>query len=189
VKTRSRRARTERDLVFTLETGFVLFVAVLVMIGSAYTLGRQRGVDETLARMFTRPDKPGAVLAAADVEAMTDLGGGGGAVLRLPPERFTLRLRTTRGHGEEERARIRADRAYLRAHPALREAELDAYVFDNGEVYSVGIGAFQKRGAEALAVLKKRLEEDPGPPTSRSNRPYKTASVERIGDLGKAVAP
>ena len=64
---------------------------------------------------------------------------------------------------------------------------LEVYIFDNGSIYSLGVGLFESRTDARLESLKKHFAADSGPPTARGSKPYQGCSPERVGDLGKPV--
>ncbi len=181
-------SRTGRELVFSLDLGFVLFVATVIICGSAYYLGYQRGQAEA------RPRSPGLEVAppaeaGATIGPLKGLEGSPPADrVVLPKESFTLRLRTSAKHGEVELKRLQEDQAYVRGLEAVKLRGLEVYIFDNGQVYSLGLGIFEARTDPQLAELQKALAEEKGPATSRGEAPYRSCSPVRLGELGEVLA-
>ncbi len=178
--------RTGRELVFSVEAGFVLFVAVLVLLGTAYKLGWDQ--HNLAGAGFERMPEPG-VIQPRDAVGRVE-GAEGVPVQRtvsVSPDRWTLHLMYSDDHTEAALERLRIHQAYLAVLPEVRERGATVLILDNGTVFSLGVGAYETAEHRHLLALKAGLEEDPGPRVSESPTPYAGCKAVRIGDLGKAV--
>ncbi len=178
-----------REIVFSLDTAFVIFVAVLMLVASAFYLGYKRGALERdlLPRKGSR-----AVEEMADVEAAEGIEGlPTGTRITLTGDEYTLKLRLTEDHSPPELARLQKDANHVGRLLAREFAEaepLEVMIFDNSKLYALGVGLFESRDDPRLRRLKERLAKDPGPPTS-GPQPYGGCGVAQTGHLGKVVHP
>ncbi|MCX7934555.1 MAG: hypothetical protein N3A66_04755 [Planctomycetota bacterium] len=173
---------TAHEISFSRDGAFVIFVAILVFVGSAYLLGYQSGQRE--ARQ--RPAAIGSGLERRDdVDVWQGIEGRPiVSSLALSGEEFTLKLRAIDRKSESELAKLRAERAYLQALPLLKEEKLEAYIFEKGDVCTLAVGIFAKRDDPRLARLQEYFARHRGPPTSRSLQPYAGCSATQTNLLG-----
>ncbi len=170
------------EIAFSRDGAFVIFVAILAFVGSAYLLGYQAGQREARQR-----PAGGAVALERrdDVEVWQGIEGRPiVSSLVLSGEEFTLKLRTIDRKSESELARLRAERAYLQALPFLKEEKLEAYIFEKGDVCTLAVGIFAKRDDPRLARLQEYFTRHRGPAISRSLQPYAGCSVTQTNLLG-----
>lgn len=183
----TRTLQREREIIFSVNTAFVIFAAVVLLVASAYILGHRHGKEES--RLYLS-ERTGNIESRGEVEVLPGIERG--PTLRpevaiLDEKAYTLRLCISAKKDEAELERMKMHRAYILQHPIVREHALETYIFDNGAVYSLGVGLFSNRRDPLLLRLQTLFVGDGGPPNSKSPKPYQGCSPERIGDLGTPI--
>ena len=181
-------ARTGREIVFALDTAFVLFVAVLILVGTAYVLGYRNGQGE--GQNVALSGKAAPVEIRSDVDVTKGIEGKTlQPSFTLSGNEFTLKLRTTQKKTDADLAKLKHEARSLLALPDVRDGSHEIHIFDSGGVYSLGVGLFEKREDPRLVHLQSAFAKIPGPPTSRGVLPYAACSVAQTKDLGTLVPP
>ena len=84
------KSRNGREIVFSLDGAFVIFVVVLLLIGTAFFLGYRKGTSEAKAS-FVRDIQPEIIEEAGDLKLVnTNIPPGG--EIEIPENKFSLRL-------------------------------------------------------------------------------------------------
>jgi len=176
-----------REVVFSLDTAFVLFVGVLMLVACAYYLGRKKGLSE----QAVGPKDNAPLEFRAEVDIVEGVEGQRLPAVEVTGQEYTLKLRSTKDHGRHEQERLQEDAKWVRAVLArtfaLEERPV-VLVFDNSQVYSLGVGLFESKEDPRLRALRDLLIRDGGPPTS-GTQPYGACVVARTSLLGKVVFP
>lgn len=183
-----QRPRTGREIVFSLDAAFLLFVAVLVLIGTAYYIGYQRGRDEQ-RRDFgpNAQDRPDGVADESEVDpTRVSLSVARRRVLRgIDTNRFTIRLRSLEPRSPSNLERLRLEAESLTEAAVTEGARVLLFEDEAGDRFSLGVGLFADRSEQGLRALQERLRAYA---TAGGVRPYRSAATaERAGDLGVAI--
>jgi hypothetical protein len=177
---------TGREIVFGMDTAFVLFVAALLFIACAYVVGYQNGKREAQGR--TLRDKGAPLEVRSDVTAIEGIEGRPiQPTVAVGGNEFTLRLAATQKKTEADLGKLRAEQRYVEEQPIVREEGLQALVFDSGGVYTMGVGLFEKRDDPRLVKLQKSFSANPGPAIAKRQLPYRDCSPAQTKDLGTLV--
>jgi len=176
-----RSPRTGSEIVFSLNTAFVLFVAVLILCGSAYVIGHQNGRRDEQNRAF----KDGPMEIRPDAESYAGIEGRPiHPTLAVTGAEFTLKLTATQKKTEEDLAKLRHELAFAAAQAPVREANLEAFVFDSGGVYTLGVGLFERKDDPTLLKLQRFFAASAGPAIARRPTPYRDCAPAQTKDLG-----
>lgn len=165
-----------REIVLSLDAAFVIFVIFLLLLGTAYSLGLQKG--EQREREIFRPLN--TVVATGDlaqVKTLKDESPAGDEKVKIPADRYTLKL--VAGADLAALEKVRAD---LLANLVISKNNVDAFIFDNRGKYLLTLGVFPSQDDELLKSMQKFISEQ-----KINEIAYKNTSVELISDLGKAV--
>lgn len=178
------RKRTGREVVFSLNGAFVIFVAFLIIIGTVYNIGYNKGVlDEK--KSFQVNENITRNLDAESIELSAIVNVTPYSSVKIEPGQYTLKLLSfTRSNGNLRK--LKAIREKLLAVPMVENSRIDALVFDNpgNKTYTLGLGVFKRSDSTVLDVLRKQIKEDP--PQVLGNSQLEV-SVERVDDLGKPI--
>lgn len=183
----ARSTYAGRELVIGVDMAFVVFVAVVAGLISAYKIGHDRGAAEEADRAAVEQAR---TLSPDDVAPYTGIEGRNPAEpLHLSGQEYVLRLRSTRGHEEEELRKLRVDQAFAAGVVKAGAADLPeavCLIYDNGKVYSLAVGLFKDRGEAGLARLRELFKDRDGPPSSGA-KPYAGCAVDQTGQLGELL--
>lgn len=177
------KARTGREVIFSVESAFVIFVAILVLLGSAYKMGHGVGLRE--ARHTLAPDgEPVPLRNNAETAKLVPYNRGE-EVLDVPGEMYTLKVFDSK----EGLDLLLLDREYLLQQPDINALAIrEAYIFksETEEVHSLGLGLFKARNDPSLVKLMQVVKKLNGPPT-RDKMPYAACAICQTQQLGQAV--
>jgi hypothetical protein len=178
--------RTGREIVFGLDTAFVIVVAVLIFVGSAYVIGLKNGQREEKDQALKERQSP--LEKRSDAEAAKDIEGKPlQHALQVTGNEFTLKLRSVEKKSDADLARLRYELRHVQGQALLKEEGLDAFIFDKGGVLTLAAGLFEKRDDPALARLQAYFAKNSGPATSRTQLPYAGCSAAQTKELGNLV--
>lgn len=178
------RNRNGREIVFSLDGAFVIFVVVLLLIGTAFFLGYRKGSSEVRAS-FVSNVKPEITENADDlklVEANTPPEG----VIEIPQDKYSLRLVSLKRTAGNYKALVELRRKLL-GNSLISGSRLQVFIFDKGKggVYSLAVGLFSKPEDEMIATLRDFFNKYS---LDGKNREFKNITLERADDLGAAQA-
>lgn len=174
------RQRTGRDIVFSLDGAFVIFVVFLLLLGTSFFLGYKSGQAEIRAQ-FTRGADEAPARLSSGVGLLEQSPGNITGGVEIAPGKFTLRLISLPRSGENL-DKLRARRLSLLATPVVASNNLEVLIFDRGQGgYTLALGLFNKRDGEILNMLREYFAD-----SARSSE-YGSVSVESVDDLGKAL--
>ena len=176
------RSRTGREVVFSLDGAFVIFVVILLLIGTAFYLGYQKGVGETKAS-FVRDTSPSETLTVNKLKLVNEYMPPVGSIT-VPRDKYSLKLISLKRSDENYRRLVDLKKQILE-NKLVVSSKLHLFIFDKGKgsVYSLTIGLFDKVDDEMLVTMKeyfKNFSLDGKTPA------FKNYSVERVEDLGEA---
>lgn len=166
--------RGEREVVLSLDAAFVIFVVFLLLLGTAYLVGVQKG--QQLTRESFAPAAPQAIggLAPETLEVSAP-GARAAQGASVPKGRHTLRLTESADHAEILRLKKE-----LLADETVRSFHVEVFVFAppiKGEKYILALGSFASDADETLSLFQKRFSEQ------KDNELYRYAHLESIDDL------
>lgn len=176
-----------REIVFGFDSAFVLFVAVLILLGSAFYLGHQRGNEERRHGLTTLgEDGP---RYQESVAVFREIDGNLNGILEVPPEMFTLQIFETSDASEKTLALLAFDRDYvLNLEEVRREGIHEARVFRKSGVYILTVGLFTSESDPALARLEEAFRRTASAPPHRGENPYNSCRRTQVRQLlGEAV--
>jgi len=172
-------SRSGREVSLSLDSAFVIFVAVLILLGAAYTIGRQHGLHE---QSYLRADSAESKVGlSADPDTVQAGEGPLRSQVMADRGKYTLKLMTMSQHEPVDLERMKIQREELLQSDQIRRINAEVHVFDNGAVYILSVGVFPSRADPDLEQLKAYFSDPQSSPAFRS------CSIERIGDLGEAV--
>ena len=174
------RSRTGREVVFSLDGAFVIFVIILLLIGTAFYLGYQKGASETKAS-FVRDKTPSDTLAVDKLKLVNEYMPPTGSI-SVPTDKYSLKLISLKKSDNNYR-RLVDLKKQIQGNQLVASSKLHLFIFDKGSVYSLAIGLFDKVDDEMLITIKeyfKNFSLDGRSPA------FKNYSVERVEDLGEA---
>jgi hypothetical protein len=179
--------RTGREIIFSVDLAFIIFVAFVLLLFTAFQLGHKNGrIEQAQALKLDDGD-----IARMDLDKVSPLNDLALTVTRELPRisgnEFTLKLRSTRDRSREELGRLRIDLAHVLANDLVRSGNHSAYIYDNDKVYSLGVGLFGQRDDETLKKLQEIFRNDAGPATSQTDHPYGGFIAAQTRNLGKII--
>lgn len=181
------RVRSSREVVFGIDSAFILFVIIIGLLASSYFLGYKRGQEE----------KPAGVSATGDVESgdfdkfnVRALTPAARPSIRPPEQDYTLVLRSEAAKDAlPERLEMELSEALAKAREKFGE-ESPGFIFKTGGseprfVLAVGVGKDAvDPGLDKLLKFYNTLQEVV---MSREPWPYKNCKVAPIRELGTPV--
>ncbi len=180
----SVRARTGREVIFSLDVAFVIFGAVLLLTGSAYVIGHKKGEDAAQLKFDRLGDSAAALDAGQKPIGVveTERAALRPRLTQADPEKYTILLRVSDGYADADKERLELEREQLYALPPVRQGRHNVFVFEKKRegVYGLALGAFSASDDPKIVLLRERLKSHPG---RHNDMPYKHLSVERIGTL------
>ena len=167
--------RGEREVVLSLDAAFVIFVVFLLLLGTAYLVGVQKG--QQLTRESFAPAVAPQAIGGLTPEALETSKPAARAApgANVPKGRHTLRLTESADHAEILRLKKE-----LLADETVRSFHVEVFVFappQKGEKYILALGSFASDADETLARFQKRFNEQ------KDNELYRYAHLESIDDL------
>ena len=167
--------RGERAVVLSLDAAFVIFVIFLLLLGTAYLVGVQKG--QQLNREAFAPAAAAPTIGGLAPETLQTSEAGGKAAkgTSVPSGRYTLRLTES-----ADRAEILRLKKELLADDTVRSFYVEVFVFappQKGEKYILALGSFASETDETLSLFEKRFSEQ------KDNERYRYAHLESIDEL------
>ncbi len=177
------RARSGREIIFTLDGAFIIFVVIMLMIGTAFFLGYQKGAGETKASFMRNTNNLSRVEAVDKIQLVTEYTPPTGSI-EIPNGKYSLKLISLKRNNENYRRLVDLKRQVL-GNSLVASSKLHLFIFDSGKggVYSLAIGLFDELDDEMLATMQgffKNYSLD------GKNPAFKSFSSERVEDLGEA---
>lgn len=173
--------RSGREIVFSLDAAFVIFVVVLLLIGTAFFMGFRRGKVEARSE-FINGIAGKVVNASSEIGIIPeDSSRIPGGYEQIPSGKFTLRLFNL-PRTPESFEKMRKHRELLMADGSIASSRLNVLVFDNRQSYTLAVGLFDKREDDVLRSLKTFFKEGAG-----ASPDFKEISVESASDLGTPI--
>ncbi len=176
------RNRTGKEIVFSLDGAFVIFVIVLLLIGTAFYLGYQKGAAETKAS-FVRDVHPDDTLSAGKLKLVNEYNPPAGSI-EVPKDKYSLKLISLK-HSDENYRKLVDLKNRILGNALVASSKLHIFIFDRGTggVYSLAIGLFDKTDDEMLVTMKEYFKTFS---FDGKNPVFKNYSTERVEDLGEA---
>ena len=182
------RPRSPREVVFALDTAFIVFIAMLALVGSSYFLGYKRGQEE----------KPAGLAGLGDMEvsdpdrlSLRNLAPAPRAILRPSDQDYTLVLRTEPG-SDDLSERLELELAEAVANGRQRGAgDIPSFIFrtsgnDPRYILAVGLGS-SANDAELTRLQLQIFNPMEGITLSLEPRPYIGCRIAPVRELGTPV--
>lgn len=168
--------RGEREVVLSLDAAFVIFVVFLLLLGTAYLVGVQKGQQLTRDSFgpVAAPQPTISGLAPETLQTSEPVAKNAKGT-NVPRGRHTLRLTESADHAEILRLKQE-----LLADDTVRSFYVEVFVFappQKGEKYILALGSFASDTDETLSLFQKRFSEQ------KDNEKYRYAHLESIDDL------
>ncbi|MBN2711659.1 MAG: hypothetical protein JXR97_04395 [Planctomycetes bacterium] len=185
-KRAEERITTGKELIFSVETAFIIVVAVLTMVGSSYYMGYTAGGRKA------SPDTGGdaAIIDRPDVAVIKSSGGSSEvASPYIQDTKYTLQIYLSKDLSDKEYKLLTLDQSYVLQLQEVANAGVnEAYIFkkQNGKLYALGLGLFDDRNDPVLDKLRTIMRKVKGPP-HREGTPYDGCAVVQVKDMGKPV--
>ena len=176
------KSRTGREIVFSLDGAFVIFVIILLLIGTAFYLGYQKGESETKAS-FVRDVKPDNIISSYRLKLVNEYTPPVGSI-DIPKDKYSLKLISLKRTAGNYRKLVNIKNKILN-NALVASSKLHLFIFDKaqGGVYSLAIGLFDKTDDEMLITMKEYFKTYS---LDGKNPAFKNYSTERVDDLGNA---
>lgn len=181
------RPRTPREVVFRLDTAFIMFIIVLALVGSSYFLGHKRGQEERPAGLVGLGDTE---TADPDTVNLRHLSPPARTMIRPPEQDYTLVLRTeAASENLPERLEYELAEAMAKGSKAAGTDVL-GFIFRNTKgndtryVLAVGLGKTPNDPElNRLLPIYNQMELS----LSREPRPYIGCQIAPVRELGTPV--
>lgn len=170
----------EREVVLSLDAAFVIFVVFLLLLGTAYFLGLQKGEQKAKEALA-------AVPAAVPTASLNDLTAARAEKPALPPAEISLpkrsyTLQLTESGNKEEILRLKKE---LQAKPIVSSNKVEVFAVacttpQGGKRYVLTLGAFPTDTDETISAFQKFFRED---------KKYEFINVMPFADLDGEVLP
>lgn len=172
-------ARREREVVFSLDAAFVIFVIFLLLLGTAYFLGLQKGEQKARTSFSTAAAIAVPQVKLESIETATSQAVAPVAAITIPEGRYTLRL--TESAKREEIEKLKKE---LLANDTIRNYKVEVFIFaapsaQGGESYILALGSFSSPNDETL-VRFQRFFKDQG------NEKFAYTFPELVDDLKRS---
>lgn len=176
---------SRRDVVFSIDGAFIIFVVCLMLIGTAFYIGYQRGSIEARAGFVDSSNASVRNISGDEIKLVEETPTGSGN-LELPMNKnYTLKIYTLkRTPGNFKR--LKTLRKQLLSSELLASSEVGVFIYDEGAgpYYNMSVGLFESDEDELLSSLLSYLKSYAG---SNGAPLYPNTSIERIDDLGRPV--
>ncbi len=176
------KSRSGREIVFSLDGAFIIFVVILLLIGTAFFLGYRKGASEVKASFVrnVRAEKNADVNTLRLVNEYTPPLGS----IDIPNGKYSLKLISLKRSDANYRKLVEIKNTIL-SNALVASSKLHLFIFDKGKggVYSLAIGLFDKTSDEMLMTMKEYFKNYS---LDGKNPTFNNFSVERVEDLGEA---
>lgn len=184
---RPPRSVTGREIIFGIDTAFVVFVSVLILIGTAFYMGHQRALEQSRRGLIEETGTP--VPSADDLDVLKSIEGAERGGISIPQGKYTLQIfETAEADGKDLRL-LAYDRAFvLNLEEVRREGVAEAHVFRKDGVLVLTVGLFDDESNPKLVRLREAFQQTVTGPPHRDEQPYRTCRIARVGELmGEAL--
>ena len=180
------RAKSAKEIVFALDTAFMVFFAVTVLLISAYLLGYKRGQEEKNI-VAGNAEIDNADLAGINLRSLPPAIR---SVTRPPEQDYTLILRTEPVKDVDlRRLDLELAEAMLRGRKDVG-VDIQGYIYRTSGTeprYVLAVGLGKTRDDAGLEKLRNVYSKMERLTMSREETPFQAANIAQVKDLGQVV--